>query len=228
MAASIKQVVAFANNNGGVAPTVTITGVTAGNTLYLVVWSNSGLPGGGWTFSDGTNTWSTALDTQTSSYASQQFVAQNVAGGTFVIVAGQLSNYPICVVVEVQDVSNTCLDGHALSGQFAPGAGVGALTVGPPSPNNTSTPALVVTICADQYNAVDTVPTVAALGYTLFNTYSPGLGALIAVASAYLTTGESTAATFTAHTGVDDYVTSMAIFNETPPPATPVPYWAAP
>ena len=224
MTASIKQAVAFANNNGSTTPTVVITGVTAGNTLYLVLFTNSGLPGGGFTVSDGTNAWSAALETSTTTYATQTFVAEDVAGGSFTITASPTTNYPTGIVIEVQGVSSAPLDGHAINGQSAPGSGTGALTVGPPSPDNLLNPVLVVAVTADQYGGSDTGPSVGA-GYTLFGTYSPwgGSNRDLVVEYAYLPTGTAAAATFTANTGVDTYVTCMAVFDEAPPPTPPPP-----
>ena len=220
MSASIKQAVAVAINSSAAQFSVTLPGVTAGNTIVVIV-ANGDLGTPIASLSDGTNTYTleTTLNYGPGVIYGYAFVAQNVASGSFTIVSN-VSNcdYPFGIAIEIQGVTTTPLDGHTGVVQSAPGAGTNALTVGPPSPNNTHTPALVLAVAMDVTpgGSGDGNPS-AGTGYTLYNVYNPWghAGNSIAVESRLLSSGTSSAATFTVGSpGNGNYCQYELIFDQ--------------
>jgi hypothetical protein len=220
MTAQVRQQVGFAISATGQA-TATLSGVLSGSCLVFIVYDGSSAHTTSAT-DNHSNTY-TRVDNNTTFggfYTIDVFVAQNVTGGSVTVTGGQTVSFPWGCLFEVSGVTSTALDGHTINFQGAPGSGANAITVGPPSPNNASTPALVVGVTAavDNGGTADGLET-AGTGYTMVSgtPLNPwgGTGNAIAIETVLLNSGTSSAVTFKAGgSGVGTYGSAVLIFDQ--------------
>ena len=201
--------VPFALSGQAETPAVTLPGVTTGDAVYVVVFTDGG--SNTTSLSDGTNTY-VHVSTKSSGgfYFADAFLASDVTGGTLSIHASATQPYPWGFAVDLTGVVASPLDGQALAFQAGPGTGSNALTVGPPSPDNTDSNAIVFGFTA----LVGSEFAVPGTGYAADPTSWGVDTEAIALESNYVN-GSAPALTFTAIDGTASYFTGQIVLDQT-------------
>jgi hypothetical protein len=224
MTISVRQVV-FSDDGGvsvGNTWTVTLTDVQQGSLIHIFGCATDAAAVAT-SVTDPTNGTYSAIFETFDDVPDQQLFWQsyksNVAAtpGSLVITAhwpNAGTHYRGLCAVEITDAAlSSALDGHAHNSQSAPGTGTNALSVGPPSPNNVNSPALIVALVSDQ-NGTGTCS--VGSGFTDWGTGWIWNGPQNTTrAQSKRITAASMAATATALTGGSDlWVSFEAIYDE--------------
>jgi hypothetical protein len=185
--AAIRQI----GSTQSTAPTtnqVTLTGVLSGSTI--VAWGTNVTTAP--TFSDSANPAYTITDSITASgYGLAQAYVANSAAGTIVVSCVCNNNFNSLVAAEISGVTTSPLDGHT-SNESTQSAG---FTIGPPSPNNSNAPCLIISYSLGRSNLAPT----AGSGYTSAGTFvNFSSGNIANVESTLLSSGSSSAVPWTA------------------------------